>query len=114
MPIYGSASYAVCGSGGIPQAQFRSCVASPPNSLPANSFDTLDCCSLCANTLDCYQAYTDGSTNLCTIEIRIGSNGDNTNRTSDCPNFHTFVIYGDKPAETNVFGLIAGHCSQGC
>jgi hypothetical protein len=103
---------------GIPIAQYRTCNASPAPGLPPNGFDSLDCCSVCANTLNCYQAYTDSASNTCTLDIRIGSNGDNTNLTPDCPNFHTWVIFGESRGGQGggnyPSGFLAGHCSQAC
>ncbi|MCJ1362808.1 hypothetical protein MMC16_001914 [Acarospora aff. strigata] len=119
VPVYGAASYAICGSPGIPSEQMETCRASSNSTASTPfSFDAQECCSACANTLDCFQAYTDPASNTCTLDIRIGSDGSNTNRTADCPNYHTYVQFGEyrgyEYGGTYYSGFIGGHCSQGC
>ena len=117
VPVFGSATYAICNSPGLPVAQYVECPVPVPAGADPFTFDSLDCCSTCANTLDCFQGYTDPVSNTCRLDIRTGYDGVNKNRTADCPNYHTYVIFGN-PQDSGFgkypSGFIGGHCAQGC
>ena len=111
--VFNSASYAVCGSPGLPVAEYTECsVAVPPNSGEF-SFDTLDCCSACSDTLDCFQFYTDPISNICRLDIRTGFSGNST-VTPDCPNHVTNVIFSGVRNGSFPAGFVGGHCARGC
>lgn len=115
-PIYGKASYNICGSRGVPLASYEECKV-PFNTTTIHDVITnpyqLDwayCCSACYNTLDCFQAFTDYTTNTCILNIRTAKNS-NTNITADCPNGHTFITFAES---RSLVGFLRGHCSAGC
>lgn len=120
-PVYGSAQYATCGSPGIFEGTFESC-ALPPSRTNSNishgivvnpfNFVESDCCTACANTLDCFQALTDPSNNTCILNIRTSQDDKNHNKTPDCPLDHTFASFGDQREGNYDTGFIPGHCAQ--
>ena len=77
-----------------------------------------DCCSACANTLDCFLAYTDASTNTCFLDVRKRRDPTNRNVTTDCPRAHTFARFGSQigveGGGSYYSGLLTGHCAQDC
>jgi len=119
LPIFAAVRFATCGSPGIPVKAFKSCalpvnvtgsevdhgiITNPLNFIPQ------DCCSACANTLNCFQSITDPYGNLCILQIRTE---EGTNPTDDCPLGHTFAEFSDVTFGINA-GFLKGHCAQGC
>ena len=117
MPIYGNAVYSTCGSPGLPENSYQSCAVPNTGARPFQ-FDAGDCCSACANTLNCFEAYSDPATNRCVLDVRTVPDSTNTNTTADCPNRHTYVQFGGAQGPQNgvnyYSGFINGHCAQGC
>lgn len=114
LAVYGSAAYNVCGSSGIQPGQWINCPV--VSGAKPFEFDAADCCSSCAGTLDCFQAYTGWSSSICRVDIRRFADGANQNLTADCPTDHTNVIFGNMHNETDgrSAGFISGHCAQSC
>lgn len=117
--IYGHVIYNTCSSPGIPLSSYTECKV-PFNTTTSHGIitnpyglDSASCCTACANTLDCFQAFTDSSTNTCILNLRTAKDATNKNVTADCPNGHTFVGFGDLRGSGGQ-GFIGGHCAQGC
>jgi hypothetical protein len=117
--IYSAVNFETCSSPGIPVKAFKSCALSANDTgsvvvhgIVTNPLTFLpqDCCSACANTLNCFQSFTDPFANLCILEVRTEEDSHSTNRTDDCPLGHTFASFGD----TTSAGFLSGHCAQGC
>ena len=115
--VFNAATYAICGSNGLPGAEYSECTVAIPPGSGELSFDALDCCSACSNTLDCFQAYTNQISNICRLDIRTGFSDSNSTFAPGCPNHLTTVVFSDP--QDNGFskfptGFIGGHCGRGC